>query len=97
MPAGNLLTGKIAGIGLLGFPQFAIAAVAALVATLAVDSIDIPAISGDVLAWVVARFVLGYIVDATAYGAFGSLASRTEDATGIAAPVTTLLIVGYWA
>jgi hypothetical protein len=32
-----------------------------------------------------------------AYGAFGSLASRTEDASSIAAPVTTLLIVGYWA
>jgi ABC-2 type transport system permease protein len=97
MPAGNLLAGKIAGIGLLGFAQFAITAVAALVATMAVDSIDIPAISGGVLAWVVAWFVLGYIIYATAYGAFGSLASRTEDATSIAAPVTTLLVVGYWA
>jgi ABC-2 type transport system permease protein len=97
MPARTLLAGKVAGIGLLGFGQFAVTALAALVATMAVDSVDIPAISGDVLAWVVAWFVLGYAVYAVAYGAFGSLASRTEDASSIAAPVTTLLLVAYWA
>jgi ABC-2 type transport system permease protein len=97
MPARNLLAGKIVGIGLLGFAQFALTALIALIATLAADAVDIPAISGDVLAWVVAWFMLGYAIYATAYGAFGSLASRTEDATSIAAPVTTLLIVGYFA
>jgi ABC-2 type transport system permease protein len=97
LPARSLLAGKIAGIGLLGFTQFAVTALAALVATLAVDTVDIPTISGDVLAWVVAWFVLGYVMYATAYGAFGSLASRTEDASSIAAPVTAVLVVGYWA
>jgi ABC-2 type transport system permease protein len=97
MPARNLLAGKVAGIGLLGFAQFAVTALAALVATLALDSADIPAISGQVLTWIVVWFVLGYAMYATAYGAFGSLASRTEDASSIAAPVTAVLIVGYWA
>jgi ABC-2 type transport system permease protein len=97
MPARNLLAGKVAGIGLLGFAQFGVTAVAALVATMAVDSVDIPAISGDVLAWVVAWFVLGYLLYAMAYGAFGSLAARAEDASSIAAPASTVLIVGYWA
>lgn len=97
MPARNLLAGKVAGIGLLGLAQFAVTAVAALIATVAVESVDIPAISGDVLLWVVVWFVLGYAMYAVAYGAFGSLASRTEDASSIAAPVTTLLLVGYWA
>ena len=96
MPARSLLAGKVAGIGLIGLGQFVLTAVAALVATLAVESVDIPAISGDVLAWVVVWFVLGYAVYAMFYGAFGSLASRTEDASNIAAPVTTLLLVGYW-
>jgi ABC-2 type transport system permease protein len=64
---------------------------------MAVSSVDIPAVSGNVLAWVVAWFVLGYAMYAMAYGAFGSLASRTEDASSIAAPATTVLIVGYWA
>lgn len=97
MPARNLLAGKVAGIGLLGFAQFALAAVAALAATLAVDSVDVPAVSAEVLAWVVAWFVLGYVMYAMAYGAFGSLASRTEDASSIAAPATAVLIVSYWA
>lgn len=97
MPARSLLAGKVAGIGLLGLAQFAITAVAALLATVVVESVDIPAISGDVLLWVVVWFVLGYAMYAVAYGAFGSLASRTEDASSIAAPVTTLLLVGYWA
>jgi ABC-2 type transport system permease protein len=97
MPARNLLAGKVAGIGLLGFGQFAAVALAALAATVAVESIDIEATSGEVLAWVVAWFVLGYVMYAMAYGAFGSLASRTEDASSLAAPATSALIVGYWA
>lgn len=97
MPARNLLAGKVAGIGLLGFAQFAVTALAALVATVAVDSVDIPAISEQVLAWVVVWFVLGYVMYAMGYGAFGSLASRTEDASSVAAPATTVLIVGFWA
>ncbi|HEY3483878.1 MAG TPA: ABC transporter permease, partial [Ilumatobacteraceae bacterium] len=97
MSARTLLAGKVAGIGLIGFVQFAMTALVALVATLAVDAADIPAISGDVLAWAVVWFVLGYVMYATAYGAFGSLAARPEDASSIAAPVTAVLIVGYWA
>ena len=96
MPARNLLGGKVAGIGLLGFAQLALTAVAALIATVVVDSVDIPAVSSHVLAWVVVWFVLGYALYAMAYGALGSLASRTEDASSITAPVTTVLIVGYW-
>ena len=97
MPARNLLAGKVAGIGLLGFGQFAVTALAALVATLVVDSVDLPAVSGGVLAWVVVWFVLGYALYAMAYGALGSLASRTEDASSVAGPVSYVLLAGYWA
>jgi ABC-2 type transport system permease protein len=97
IPARNLLVGKIAGIGLLGFAQFVVTALAALVATLAADSIDIPAVGGGVLAWVVVWFVLGYALYAMAYGALGSLASRTEDAQSVAGPVGYVLVAGYWA
>lgn len=95
--ARTLLVGKVAGIGLLGFAQFVVTALAALVATLAIDSVDIPAISGGVLAWVVVWFVLGYGLYAMAYGALGSLASRTEDAQSVAGPVGYILVAGYWA
>jgi ABC-type Na+ efflux pump permease subunit len=72
-------------------------ALLALVASLVVDSVDLPAVRMSVLVWVVVWFILGYAVFATAYGALGSLASRTEDASSAAGPVTMILIVGYWA
>ena len=97
MPARNLLAGKVAGIGLLGFAQFAVTALAALVAALAVGSADIPAVGGGVLAWVVAWFVLGYAIYAMAYGALGSLASRTAEASNAAIPVSFVLGAAYWA
>lgn len=97
MPARNLLGGKVVGIGLLGFAQFAVTALVALMATLVIDSVDIPAVEGGVLAWVVVWFVLGYALYAMAYGALGSLASRTEDAQSVAGPVGYVLVGGYWA
>ena len=62
-----------------------------------VDSVDLPAVTGGVLAWVLVWFVLGYALYATLYGALGSLASRTEDAQAVAGPVGYVLIGGYWA
>lgn len=97
IPARNLLAGKVIGIGLLGFAQLAITAVAALIAAMAFDSVDVPAVSGGVLAWVVVWFVLGYAMFAMAYGALGSLTSRAEDASSAAGPASYLLIVSYWA
>ena len=88
MPARNLLAGKVAGIGLLGFAQFAVTALAAVARRDRVDSVDVPAVRGSVLAWVVVWFVLGYALYAMAYGALGSLASRTEDASSVAGPVS---------
>ena len=94
MPARTLLAGKVAGIGLLGFAQFAVTGVAALVATMVVDAVDVPAVRGGVLAWVVGWFVLGYALYAMVYGALGSLASRTEDAQSVAGPVIYVLLGG---
>ncbi len=97
MPASNLLAGKVIGIGLLGLAQIGVTALAALVSLSMVDSVDMPAARGAVLAWVVVWFVLGYALYATVYGALGSLASRTEDAQAVAGPVIAVLVVGYFA
>ena len=97
MPARNLLAGKVAGIGLLGLAQFAAMAVVALVTTTVADSVDVPAVRGAVLVWVVVWFVLGYAIYAVVYGALGALASRAEDAQSVAGPVTAVLIAGYFA
>ncbi|HEX2892816.1 MAG TPA: ABC transporter permease [Marmoricola sp.] len=97
VPAKALLAGKVVGIGLLGFAQLAVTVLAALAASMAVDSIDLPAVSGGVLAWVLVWFVLGYALYAMAYGALGSLASRSEDAQAVAGPVGYVLVAVYWA
>ena len=69
VPAKALLGGKVVGIGLLGLGQLAATAVAALVASMAVDSVDLPAVTGGVLVWVLVWFVLGYALYAMTYGA----------------------------
>ena len=94
--ARNLLAGKIIGIGLLGFIQFALTALAALIAVVFVDSFDVPAVRGAVLAWLVVWFVLGYAFYATVFGALGSLASRTEDTQTVAGPITVLMVLAYF-
>lgn len=97
MPARHLLAGKVTGIGLLGLGQVVATAAVAFAAMAAVDSVDVPAVRGVVLAWAVVWFVLGYALYAMVYGALGSLASRTEDAQAVAGPVMGVLLVGYFA
>jgi ABC-2 type transport system permease protein len=96
IPAGSLLAGKVAGIGLLGLAQVAITGVGALVAIAATGSADVPAARGSVVAWAVLWFVLGYALIATAYGVLGSLTSRSEDASSVTGPLTVVLIGAYF-
>ncbi len=96
IPARTLLAGKVAGIGLLGLGQVMVTALVALVAVRVVDSVDVPAARGAVIAWVVVWFVLGYALYAMVFGALGSLASRAEDAQSVAGPVTVVLIAAYF-
>lgn len=95
MPARNLLAGKIAGIGLLGLAQIVVIALVAVIVGAMVDSVDIPAVRGVVIAWAVLWFVLGYALYATVFGTLGSLASRTEDASSVTGPVTVVLVLAF--
>ncbi len=97
LPARDLLAGKIAGIGLLGLGQVAAVAAVAFVAGAIAGSGDLPAVRGEVLAWTIVWFVLGYALYATVYGTLGSLASRTEDASTVAGPVTIVLMLSFFA
>lgn len=97
MPARSLLAGKIVGIGLLGLAQVVALGLVALAAGALVDSVDIPAVRPVVVAWAVVWFVLGYALYATVYGALGALATRTEDASSVAGPVTIVLVLSFMA
>ena len=91
----ELLSGKIAGIGLVGLAQLTLVAGAGLVALALTDNVDIPTTTGGTLAWLVLWFVLGYGFYAVLYGAAGSLVSRQEETQSLTLPITALLLVAY--
>lgn len=97
MPARSLLAGKIVGIGMLGLAQMVALGLVVLVAGALVDSVDIPAVRPVVVVWAVVWFLLGYALYATVYGTLGALATRTEDASSVAGPVTIVLVLGFMA
>ena len=91
----ELLTGKIAGIGLVGLAQFALVAAAALIALAFSDNAQLPTTTRGTIGWVVFWFILGYAFYAVLYGAAGSLVSRQEEAQSMTFPITAVLIVAY--
>jgi ABC-2 type transport system permease protein len=91
----ELLTGKIAGIGLVGLVQVAIVAVAALIALAASQNATLPTTTGSTIGWLVLWFLLGYGFYSVLFGAAGSLVSRQEDAQSMTFPITGVLIVAY--
>ena len=91
----ELLTGKIAGIGLVGLAQFGLVAAAALIALAFSDNAQLPTTTRGTIGWVVFWFILGYAFYAVLYGAAGSLVSRQEEAQSMTFPITAVLIVAY--
>ena len=92
----ELLSGKIAGIGLVGLAQVGVVATAALVALAVSDSADIPATTASTVGWLALWFVLGYGFYAVLFGAAGSLVSRQEEAQSMTLPISAVLLVAYF-
>ena len=92
----DLLSGKIAGIGLVGLAQVGVVAVAALGALAVSDNADVPPTTASTVAWLVLWFVLGYGFYAVLYGAAGSLVSRQEEAQSMTLPISGVLLVAYF-
>jgi ABC-2 type transport system permease protein len=96
MPAREILTGKVLGIGAVGLAQLAVIAVAAGVTVAAMGNANAPSIPGDVLAWTCLWFVLGYVLYSVMYAALGATTSRIEDAQAAIAPITGLMLLSYF-
>lgn len=90
-----LLLGKVLGIGAVGLAQVVLTAAAALVALVAVRSIDVPKVPPDTIVWFVVWFVLGFALYATVFAGLGSLVSRQEDAQTVVMPATLPLLASY--
>lgn len=95
MPAREILTGKVLGIGAVGLAQVAGIAVAAWLTARFAGGAHVPRVPNSVLVWLVVWFLLGYALYSVLFAALGATASRMEDAQAASAPVTVLLTVSY--
>ncbi|MGA2283134.1 MAG: ABC transporter permease [Candidatus Dormibacteria bacterium] len=92
---GQLLLGKVIGIGLVGLIQLGIIALCGLLLTVPTGVLALPgAAIGAVLIGVM-WFVLGFILYALMLAATASLVSRVEEVSSATVPVTMLLVVTW--
>ncbi len=91
----DLLIGKVLGIGLLGIAQLVVMVAFGLVAGTASGRFTLPPTTGSAVAMLLLWFVLGYAFYSTALGVLGALASRMEEASNAASPVSFLATGAY--
>jgi ABC-2 type transport system permease protein len=92
---GQLLTGKVVGLGLLGLGQLAVIGGAALVAAAVMGQVDVPSTTPALLATVVLCFLLGYAFYSCAFAVAGAIVSRHQDIQSTTAPMTIALVAAY--
>lgn len=92
---GQLLLGKVLGVGSAGLLQFGIIIACGLALTLPTGILTLPgAAIGGALAGIV-WFVLGFVLYALMLAATASLVSRVEEVSAATIPVTMLLVVAW--
>jgi ABC-2 type transport system permease protein len=92
---GQLLGGKVIGIGLTGLGQLGIAAIAGLIANSVVHSTRIPASLWVLLPGFLVCFLAGFVLYAFAFAAAGALVARQEEVQFVTLPIGLPLLVGY--
>lgn len=92
---GQLLGGKVAGLGIVGLIQLVIVGVVGLVVALSTRVLASPAPAVSAFAWGLAWYVLGFLLYATVFAAVGTLVSRQEDVQSVLMPVTVVLLVAF--
>ena len=94
--ARDLLIGKVIGIGLLGLGQLVVMVAVGLGLGLALGRFTLPPTTAGSIVQLLLWFVLGYALYSTALGALGALASRIEEASNAATPVTFVAMGAYF-
>jgi ABC-2 type transport system permease protein len=96
---GQMMLGKVIGIGMVGLTQIGAWALSAFilttvgVSTFSRRGLTMPSIPVSLLVYFVLFFLLGYFLYATLYALVGSTVSSEEDAQQAQMPVTMLLVV----
>jgi ABC-2 type transport system permease protein len=93
---GQLLAGKIAGIGLLGIVQLACIATFAIVLAVATGALELPASAVGIALVVLAWFVMGFAFYAGLFAVSGSLVSRTEELQNALVPINLVILVSFF-
>ena len=91
----DLLIGKVLGIGILGIVQLVAMVGVGLGLGIALGRFTLPASTPGAVAMLLVWFVLGYAFYATALAVLGALASRMEEASNAASPVSILATAAY--
>ena len=94
---GQLLLGKVVGIGLVGLLQLAIMGAVALILLERTHVVTLPAFGAGAMAGGLLWFVLGFSLYAILFAAAGSLVSRVQEVQMATLPVIMALTVGYLA
>jgi ABC-2 type transport system permease protein len=92
----DLLMGKVLGIGILGLVQLFVFVVSAFVAAVLFTDLTLPTTTPSAIALLALWFILGYTLYSTALGFMGALASRMEEASNAATPVTMIAMLSYF-
>jgi ABC-2 type transport system permease protein len=96
VPARQLMTGKVLGLGVVGIGQtLVIFGVPGLVLALSARAV-LPAGVGALSWLIVLWFALGYAFYAVIAAGFGSLVSRPEEAQAVLVPANVLMVAGYF-
>jgi ABC-2 type transport system permease protein len=91
----DLMTGKVIGIGLVGFAQMVATIGAALIANAVVQSSSVPSEVWVLLPAILLWFALGYTLYAFGYAAAGAIVARQEEVQSVSAPFSVFLIGGF--
>jgi ABC-2 type transport system permease protein len=91
----DLLIGKVLGIGVLGLVQLVLMVTVGLGIGTQTGRFSLPPTTPAAIANLFLWFVLGYAFYSTALGVLGALASRMEEASNAASPVSLLATAAY--
>jgi len=93
---GQLLTGKIVGVGVLGLAQLVLYMVVGLAAASVTGAIDLPPGVAGAFVLVLGWFLLGFAVYSALFAMAGAVASRAEELQNTTSPITFLIMAGYF-
>jgi len=92
-----LLAGKVVGNSILSFGQTLLIALFGSIGLLITRQGSVLAEVGPSAAWFVVFFMFGFVLLASMFAAAASLVSRQEDLGAVISPVTTLVMLPYFA